>query len=159
MTRPKCPRCVGFVPGIVYFKPRGIPLTMLEEVVLSVDELEAVRLADLEGMHHAEAAARMKVSRPTVGRILEEARRKIAEALIKGKAIKIQGGTIMVNQQRQFACSDCQHTWELPHGTGRPPACPACKGRNFRRENPGGPAHGAGRGRCLRIQKHEKSPA
>jgi predicted DNA-binding protein (UPF0251 family) len=75
-----------------YFKPAGTPLHALEEVVLAADELEAVRLADCEGLYRVEAAARMKVSRPTFDRILRSAREKIACALTKGRALRIEGG-------------------------------------------------------------------
>jgi predicted DNA-binding protein (UPF0251 family) len=77
-------------PNVFYFKPRGVPLTLLEENFLGLDELEAIRLADHEGLYHEEAAARMNISRPTFGRILNQARRKVAEAIIKGKALKIE---------------------------------------------------------------------
>jgi predicted DNA-binding protein (UPF0251 family) len=74
----------------LYFKPQGIPLLVLREVDLSLDELESVRLADYEGCHHQTAAQRMKISRATFGRIVNEARRKIAEALTQGKALRIE---------------------------------------------------------------------
>jgi uncharacterized protein len=77
-------------PKAIYFKPRGIPLVDLQEVSLSLDELEALRLADYEGLYHEEAAAEMKVSRATFGRIISGARRKMAEVLIQGKALKIE---------------------------------------------------------------------
>ncbi len=82
-------------PGVRYFKPRGIPLTELEEVILGLDELEAVRLADLEGLYQEQAAERMEISRQTFGRIIELAHRKISDALVNGKALKIEGGEIM----------------------------------------------------------------
>ena len=85
MARPRNCRRVGSMPGSNYFKPRGIPLSTLEEVVLSVDEFEAIRLADLEGLYQEQAAERMKVSRQTFGRIIETAHRKVAEALVKAR--------------------------------------------------------------------------
>jgi predicted DNA-binding protein (UPF0251 family) len=90
MSRPKKERCVGCFPNSSYFKPKGIPIFELEEVSLTIDELEAIRLADLEGRYHENAAAEMKISRATFGRIIKEARRKIAEALIQSKALKIE---------------------------------------------------------------------
>lgn len=74
----------------MYFKPRGIPLINLEEIAISLDELEAIRLADFEGLYHEQAAEKMNISRPTFGRILGEARRKLAEAVVEGKALKIE---------------------------------------------------------------------
>jgi len=89
MPRPPKPRVVCHSPEVVYFKPRGVPLCDLEEVVLGLDETEALRLADLEGYSQEEVGQCMQVSRATVGRILEAAHRKVAEALVGGKALRI----------------------------------------------------------------------
>ncbi len=89
MARPKKCRCVKAKPHAIYFKPRGIPLVDLEEVSLSLDEFEAIRLADYAGLYHEDSAVKMMISRPTFGRILNEARRKVAECLVKGKALRI----------------------------------------------------------------------
>jgi len=94
VPRPPIHRIVRGRPGAVYYKPRGMPLRALGEVVLGLDEMEALRLADLEGLTHEAAGERMGVSRQTVGRILETARRKVAEALVLGKAIRIEGGPV-----------------------------------------------------------------
>jgi predicted DNA-binding protein (UPF0251 family) len=83
MGRSKKCRCVKCKPNATYFKPRGIPLMELEEISITIDELEAVRLADFERLYHKDAALRMKISRATFGRILCKARRKIAETLIR----------------------------------------------------------------------------
>ena len=90
MARPLKPRRVLFDPDVVYFKPRAVPLSILEEVDLSIDELEALRLCDLKDLEQKEAAKKMKVSQSTLQRILTSARKKVAEALTKGKAIKIR---------------------------------------------------------------------
>jgi len=90
MVRPIKPRRVFFDPKAVYFKPRAIPLSMLDEVELSLDEIEALRLCDLEELDQIEAAKKMKISQSTLSRILISARKKIAQALIEGKAIKIK---------------------------------------------------------------------
>jgi len=89
MVRPIKPRRIQFDPKAVYFKPRAIPLSMLDEVELSLDEIEALRLCDLEGLDQVEAAKRMKISQTTFWRVLNSAHKKVAEALIEGKAIKI----------------------------------------------------------------------
>jgi predicted DNA-binding protein (UPF0251 family) len=81
---------------LTYFKPAGIPLADLEEAVLAVDEFEAVRLKDLEGLEQDAAARAMGVSQPTFHRILASARAKIADALVNGKAIRIEGGAYRV---------------------------------------------------------------
>jgi len=90
MPRPRIPRCVRFNPDVYYFKPQGIPLRMLEEVALRADELEALKLYDVDGLEQIKAAEKMKISQPTFARILDSAYKKIADALIKGKAIKIE---------------------------------------------------------------------
>ena len=105
MARPiKC-RLIAGEPHIHYFKPRGIPLIELEEVNLGLDEFEAVRLADLNGLYQEEAARQMQVSRATFGNILTGAHRKIAEAIINGKAIRIEGGIYtMSTETRRGRC-------------------------------------------------------
>jgi uncharacterized protein len=153
MARPKNCRRVGSMPGSNYFKPRGIPLSMLEEVVLSVDEFEAIRLADLEGLYQEQAAERMKISRQTFGRIIESAHKKVAEVLVTGKVLKIEGGEVEMASMRKFRCDDCQHAWEIPYGTGKPGSCPACESGNARRaEEDRGSCAGPGRrrGGCCR---------
>jgi len=90
MARPLKPRRILFDPDVVYFKPRAVPLSLLEEVDLSMDELEALRLCDLKNLEQTEAAKKMKVSQSTLQRILTSARKKVTLALIEGKAIKIR---------------------------------------------------------------------
>ncbi len=90
MVRPIKPRRVSFDPNVIYFKPRAVPLSELEEVDLGIDELEALRLCDLENLDQKGAAKKMGISQSTLGRILTLARKKIAQALIEGKAIKIK---------------------------------------------------------------------
>ena len=90
MVRPIKPRRVMFDPNVTYFKPRAMPLSSLKEVDLGVDELEALRLCDLKGFGQIKAAKKMRVSQSTLGRILTSARKKVAEALTDGKAIKIK---------------------------------------------------------------------
>ena len=150
MSRPQCCRRIGKEPPCAVFKPAGIPARLLEEIVLTLDEFEALRLADLNGLYHEQAAASMNVSRQTFGRIIDTARRKTAEALILGKALRIEGGKVEMSEMRHFKCEDCQHTWELPFGGGCPEGCPSCGSANFRRENCGGRDGGEGqvRKRC-----------
>jgi len=137
MPRPRCPRRVAAPPRCLYFKPAGVPVSRLEEVALSVDELEALRLADLEGLYQDDAAARMGVSRPTFARIVEASRRKVAEALVHGRALRIGGGPVAFVGQRQFRCAGCRHEWSLPFGTGRPEGCPSCGSDVFGRIDAG----------------------
>jgi uncharacterized protein len=93
MSRPKKCRYTKCTPGSYYFKPRGIPLIHLEEVTLTIDELEALRLADYEGLYHEEAAKQMNISRATFGRILDGARHKTVGAILLGNALKIESNT------------------------------------------------------------------
>lgn len=96
MPRPRHCRYVERTPFVTYFKPRGIPLAELDEVSLPVEGLEALRLADLEGLTAEAAAQRIRVSRHTFGRILNSARRSVADALVHGRALRIEGGTYAV---------------------------------------------------------------
>jgi uncharacterized protein len=90
--RPKCPRRVEQTPDVTYFKPRGVPLSDLEVVSLTVEELEALRLVDIEGLRQEDAAARVGISRRAFWEDLKAARMKVALALSTGKAIEIKGG-------------------------------------------------------------------
>ncbi|HON58316.1 MAG TPA: DUF134 domain-containing protein [Smithella sp.] len=100
MPRPKCRRLVCGIPDKNYFKPRGIPAVELEEVILNLDEFEAIRLADYEQLYQEEAAAKMNVSRQTFGRIIDAAHKKIADVLLHGKALKIEGGEVAFDETR-----------------------------------------------------------
>ena len=127
MSRPPKCRRVAFLPEATFFKPAGIPLQVLEEVLVSVEEAEAIRLKDLEGLEQEQCAERMSVSRPTFQRVLESARRKIAEALLHGKAIRIEGGNFEMIMRR-FRCIQ-GHEWDVPFEAmiaGSPRFCPAC---------------------------------
>jgi len=96
MARPRLCRRVGYNPEITYFKPRGVPLADLEEVILNVDEFEAVRLKDLEGLEQEECAKKMNISQPTFHRLALSARKKIADGIVNGKALKIDGGNFKI---------------------------------------------------------------
>lgn len=94
MARPHSPRRIASLPGVIYFKPAGIPMRDLEERVLSLDQLEALRLADADGLPQLDAAQQMGVSRQTFSRILAQARQTVAACLTQGMAIRIEGGAI-----------------------------------------------------------------
>ncbi len=98
MPRPRRCRNVRGTPNINYFKPQGIPMRELEEVVLKVDEYEAIRLKDSKKLGQKEAAEKMNISQPTFHRLITDARKKIAEAISKGKAIKIEGGDFKIKK-------------------------------------------------------------
>lgn len=126
MVRPRKPRRVCFLPGATYFKPRGISMRLLEEVRLSVDELEALRLKDLQGLEQEESAKEMGISRQTFQRIIEEAHRKVAETLVMGKALSIEGGDYELAPMR-LCCRGCGHRWEQLLDGAAPVACPRCE--------------------------------
>ncbi len=96
MPRPHICRRVKCEPDVNVFKPRGIPVDQLEEAQLSVDEFEAVRLADLECLYQENAAEKMNVSRQTFGNIIASAHKKIADCLVNSKALRIEGGVVKV---------------------------------------------------------------
>jgi hypothetical protein len=115
---------VGGRPKNNYYKPRGVPLALLEEVVLAVDEYEGLRLADLAGLYQEDAALKMGVSRQTFGRIIESAHRKVADALINGKALRIEGGNFAMPEG---VVSRCRHGRGARAGRGgKPGICPRC---------------------------------
>ena len=99
MARPIKQRCINCVPVASYFKPAGIPMRELDEIVLAKDELEAMRLTDLEGLYQADAAERMGVSRQTIGNILISVHRKVADALLNGKALRIRPLEVSVEEE------------------------------------------------------------
>ena len=128
---PKCRR-VEFLPGVTFFKPAGVPMRLLEEIVLSVEEAEAIRLKDLEGLEQKEGAERMNVSRPTFQRVLVSARQKLADALLNGKVIRIEGGNFGLTRN-QFHCNN-GHQWDVPFeviASRIPQVCPTCNTANI----------------------------
>ncbi|MFX1508539.1 MAG: DUF134 domain-containing protein [Promethearchaeota archaeon] len=96
MARPRRCRRVGSTPNVTYFKPAGIRMVDLEEINLTVDEYEAVRLKDLEGLEQEECAKKMNISQPTFHRLVLSARKKIADSIVNGKAIRIEGGNFEI---------------------------------------------------------------
>ena len=120
-------RRVSFLPTVTYFKPAGIPLRELEENCLTVEEVEAIRLKDIEDLEQGQCAERMNVSRTTFIRILDSARKKMAESLIEGKAIRIEGGNFEM-ATRRFRCRN-DHEWETCYEElikDLPQTCPTC---------------------------------
>ena len=137
MARPAKPRFVTGEPCVDFFKPRGIPLRELEKECLSVEELEALKLVDIEGLYQEDAAERMEVSRPTFQRVLRSARGKVARCLVEGKALGIEGGNyVLTGEGKTFECLSCEHSWEESFGSGVracETVCPECGKMTVRR--------------------------
>jgi predicted DNA-binding protein (UPF0251 family) len=132
MGRQSLPRRVEFMPQTTYFKPAGISLSQLQEICLSVEEVEAIRLKDLERLEQEECAQKMNISRPTFSRILGSVRQKMADALLNGKAIRIEGGNFEMALSR-FRCVN-GHEWDVPFQVmiNTPPQfCPTCNTPNI----------------------------
>jgi predicted DNA-binding protein (UPF0251 family) len=119
MPRPRRCRHVGGPPNFTYFKPAGIRIVDLDESILAVDEFEAIRLKDLENLNQQECSQKMGVSQPTFHRLLTAARKKIADAIIHGKAIRIDGGNYIITSQ-QTRPGAKQHR---RYGRGAPGEC------------------------------------
>jgi len=127
LPRPKCCRNIGLMPEKNYFSPKGVKVSLDDEVQLSLDEFEAFRLAHYEGMYQEKAAAMMNVSRPTFGRIIESAQNKIADFLVNGKALKITGGEIFVINSNLNPCENCKRPSELCDRSKEGKRCPYCR--------------------------------
>lgn len=100
MVRPRRCRRIFFNPHVTHFKPAGVSLKNIENSILTRDELEVVRLIDFEKVAQGEAGKKMKISQPTLSRILKSAREKLADAVVNGKAIKIKGGDFKMVQSK-----------------------------------------------------------
>lgn len=147
MPRPRLRRRVGYLPGVIYFKPSGAGMADINESILTVDEFETLRLKDFLQMDQEDAAKKMNISQPTFHRLLLSARKKVADAIVNGKAIRIKGGDYMVRPRRRmnpgggrglgggFAmgpegeciCPKCET--RMPHQIGQPcyqQKCPKC---------------------------------
>jgi predicted DNA-binding protein (UPF0251 family)/predicted Fe-Mo cluster-binding NifX family protein len=132
MSRPSKCKTVCFVPGVTYFKPAGVPLRGLEENRLSMEELEAVRLRDIECLDQAACAIKMNISRPTFQRVLSSARKNITEALLSGKALRIQGGNYELAACR-FRCREGGEPDPREADEQRSRACPVCRSARMTR--------------------------
>ena len=163
MPKPKKERRVQLPPPASFYKPQGIPLSQLQQVILNVEEYEAIRLVDHVGMDQENAAVKLGISRPTCARIVEAAHKKVAEALAHGKALRIEGGSYSI-AKNLMRCRACGHAWEVANAVADAGAdaehqtqCPDCGSsktidlggavanpRHGRRA--GGRHHGGGRG-------------
>lgn len=145
MPRPQKLRSVQHPPQHSSFKPTGVRTRSLETVDLTLDEFEAIRLADYLGLDHEESAQRMKISRSTFSRLVERARRKVAEFLVKGQQLQIGGGEIHF-QGNLIRCEDCGNVASAALDT-ETTGCLACGSTNL-----ADLADGFGHGRCCRLK-------
>ena len=143
MPRPKHRRMVSAPPEFGRFKPTGVMARMLESQALSLEEFEAVRLADYQGLSHQEAADQMEIARPTFTKLVEEARRKVATFLVEGRELRIDGGHIHF-RDNLLRCEDCGHRVRasIERDITACPACGSSRLVDF--------AGGFGHGRCCR---------
>ncbi len=143
MPRPKKCRIVKQPPQHLRFKPVGVRASDLDSIVMTLDELEAIRLADYKSMDHTQASEEMEISRSTFTRLLDKAHTKIAQFLIEGKALCVDGGQIHF-RDNLFECVNCGHVFSvtIEEDFGKCPECGTITHRDF--------ASGLGHGRCCR---------
>ena len=131
IPRDRNPRTIRCDPKYTYFKPRGVPLTEIkDEVAITLEELEAIRLTDLESLSQHEAGEKMNISQPTISRHLEAAHHKIAKALLLGLAIRIANPTLF------FHCDQCGQTWPFSEDIGTVRRCKRCGSTKFHIHSP-----------------------
>lgn len=134
MPRPFKEKTVQELPPISDFKPAGVPMRGMESITLTIEEMEAIRLADVEKLSQVSAAEQMGVSGPTFNRVLMRAHQKVGTALWQGKALRIEGGNFRIahtcrNKLRRFICRSCGNEWVIPSGNGQRGSvltCPLC---------------------------------
>ena len=150
MPRPKKDRLVGHPPLFTDFKPAGIRRKALETIILTLDEYEAIRLTDHLNLEHSQAAEKMEISRPTFTRLIEHARSKIAQFLIEGKHLSIEGGNIHF-RGNIYKCEKCGNTFKSDIDKILE-KCPKCESENITDF-----ANEFGHGNCCR-EKNENTP-
>ena len=150
MPRPKNNRIVHEPPIFTEFKPAGVPATGLKQVLLSLDEFEAMRLADFIGMSHEESADEMGISRSTFSRLIEKSRKKIAEFIFRGRLLTIDGGNVHF-RKNIIQCTDCGYMFKINIDSPMT-ECPECHSKNLLNL-----AGGFGHGECCRERnfKHK----
>lgn len=149
MPRPKNNRVVHEPPIFTEFKPVGIAGRSLEQILLSLDEFEAIRLADYICLSHEEAAEEMEISRSTFTRLIEQARKKVADFIVRGKLLTIEGGNIHF-RNNIISCMDCGHMFKTKIGIPFE-ECPECKSKNLLNL-----AGGFGHGKCCISNNNKK---
>lgn len=153
MARPKKRRKIYYVPNIKLFGPLDNEPSDKECIILSFEELESLRLMDLEGLDQVECAERMMVARSTFQRIYTEAKRKVADSLVNGRILRIEGGNYIINECTA-KCEKCGEVWRAATGNLiSNERCPRCGSSEFSciKDEEKGQCRGCGRrhGRCL----------
>ena len=141
MPRPQKKRSVHRPPVFSGFKPTGVRARFLDDLELTLDEFEAIRLADYQGKDHSESAVEMNISRSTFSRLVERARKKVAQFLVEGKHLQIDGGEVHF-ERNLIKCNDCSHLQKIPFNEDTT-RCPDCGSTNLTDL-----ADGFGHGRC-----------
>jgi len=118
---------VAAIPDKICFRPKETTPSSGEEVLLTIDEYEAIRLGDLEGLYQEQAAVMMNISRQTFGRIIESAHRKVADVLVNGKTLKIDGGDVSMEETQQARCPLCRKTLSPCCKEEGAPVCTHCR--------------------------------
>lgn len=149
MPRPQNNRIVHEPPHFNAFKPIGIKVSDIEQIQLSLDEFEAVRLADSMGLSHEEAAEEMEISRSTFTRLIEKARKSIADFIIDGKLLTIEGGNVHF-RTNTLRCQKCGHMFKT-NFNDIISECPVCHSENLLNL-----AGGFGHGKCCNLHQHKK---
>ena len=149
MSRPPDHRIVYEPPLFTQFKPVGVKGQDLEQIRLTLDEFEAFRLADFLGMMHAEAADEMGISRSTFSRLIEKTRNKMADFIIQGKQLVIEGGNIHF-RNNILRCRSCGHMFRI-NISSTIAECPACHSKDLVNL-----AGGFGHGRCCQYKHQNK---
>jgi uncharacterized protein len=127
MPRPRCCRKISGRPLCAFYAPGGAPAPPEDTISLTLDEFEALRLADFEGLYQEDASGRMGISRPTFGRIIESAHRKVATALIKAKPLRIEDDASRAAGPLSFLCDRCPRRNNDGAGDGLHSGCPRCR--------------------------------
>ncbi len=144
MPRSEKNRIVHTPPLFSEFKPIGVRVEKLNQIPLSLDEFEAFRLADYKGMSHAEGADEMGISRSTFSRLIEKSRKKIADFIVEGRLLLIEGGNVHF-RNNIIQCSNCGHMFKIPI-LDEVTECPSCNSTQLLNL-----AGGYGHGKCCRY--------
>jgi predicted DNA-binding protein (UPF0251 family) len=149
MARPQNDRIVHGPPLFTEFKPIGVSSKNLDMIQITLDEFEALRLADYLGLDHSEAADEMEISRSVFTRLIEKARGNIARLIVEGKMLTIEGGNVHF-KNNILKCNQCGHMFKIPFSQ-KVSECPSCNSESLHNL-----AGGFGHGRCCEFRSINK---